>query len=267
MKPHRRFDILGVRVSDLTASECLALLDDGLQDDRPRTAFYANAHSLNLTFSVPGFKDTLNVADILYADGVGLDLAARHHGSNIRENLTGTDFLPKILRWASETGTSVYFLGGRSEVVSLAARQALREFASLQLLGYHHGFFRDTTAVLDEINAREPDILFVGLGSPLQETWVYENRWRLHAKLVITVGGFFDFYSRCTRRAPAWLRRIRLEWLFRLLRNPVRMSPRYLVGIPLFLWRVFSAGLNRPGATEPEQKPDYRDNISRIFVS
>ena len=257
MTPHRRLNILGVRVSDLTATEFLTLLAEGLKYNRLRTVFYANAHSINLSFSVPGFRETLNAADIIYADGIGLELAARHRGLRIRENLTGTDFLPKILKWASENGAPVYFLGGSSEVIRLAARQAVREFESLRLLGYHHGYFKDTQAVLEEVNAGEPSILFVGLGSPLQETWVCENRHRLNAQVVVTVGGFFDFYSRCTRRAPVWLRRMRLEWLFRLLRNPVRMSPRYLVGNPLFLWRVFSAGLNRLGATGPQPKTRF----------
>ena len=251
---HKRFDILGVRVSDLTAPECIALLADGLKKSQLRTVFYANAHSLNLTFSVPGFLEILNAADIMYADGIGLELAARHQGLRIRENLTGTDFLPKILKWASENGAPVYFLGGSSDVVRLAARQATREFEALRLVGYHHGYFMETQAVLEEINAREPSILFVGLGSPVQETWVYENRHRLNARVVVTVGGFFDFYSRCTRRAPAWLRRMRLEWLFRLLSNPVKMSGRYLVGNPLFLWRVLIARLYDPGATAPQAK-------------
>lgn len=254
---HKRLDILGVRVSDLTTTEFLALLAEGLKHNRLRTVFYANAHSINLSFSVPGFREILNAADIIYADGIGLELAARHQGLRIRENLTGTDFLPKILKWASENGAPVYFLGGSSDVILLAARQAIREFESLRLLGYHHGYFKDSQAVLEEVNAGEPSILFVGLGSPLQETWVYENRHRLNAQVVVTVGGFFDFYSRCTRRAPVWLRRMRLEWLFRLLQNPVKMFGRYFVGIPLFLWRVFRGGLNRLGTTEPQPKTRF----------
>lgn len=244
---HRRFDILGVTVSDLTASECLALLDDGLKRDQPLTVFYANAHSVNLTFSVPVFREILNAADILYADGVGLELAARLHGLKLRENLAGTDFLPTLLRWASQNGISLYFLGGTREVVRRAAHQAVGQNGSLRLSGYHHGFFQDDEAIIEDINIKEPLVLLVGLGSPLQERWVHDNRLRLKAKIVITVGGFFDFYSRSIKRAPGWVRRLRLEWLFRLLRNPVKMSGRYLVGVPLFLWRVLLSWLNWRG--------------------
>jgi N-acetylglucosaminyldiphosphoundecaprenol N-acetyl-beta-D-mannosaminyltransferase len=190
---HERLNILGVAVSDLTASECLALLDDGLKRDQPLTVFYANAHSVNLTFSVPEFREILNSADILYADGIGLELAARLHGLNVRENLAGTDFLPTLLRWASQNGISLYFLGGTPEVVRRAAHQAVQQNGSLRLHGYHHGFFRDDDVIIEDINIKEPSLLLVGLGSPLQEKWVHDNRLRLKARNVITVGGFFDF--------------------------------------------------------------------------
>lgn len=212
------------------------------------TLFYANAHSVNLTFSVRGFREMLNRADIVYADGIGLEIAARAQGERIRENLTGTDFLPKVLRFASEKNWSVYFLGGEEDVARRAGERAKRELPTLQLAGWHHGFFSDTEELIGGINRAGPVLLFVGLGSPLQERWVHENRGRLNCRIVITVGGFFDFYSGCTMRAPVWMRRMRMEWLFRLLCDPVRMFSRYVLGNPLFLWRVLRIRLNRSGA-------------------
>ena len=138
-----------------------------------------------------------------------------------------------------------------------AAENLVRRFPRLRILGSHHGYFDQTTdstdnqALVGMINALKPDILVVGLGMPLQEKWLKENWESIEARVALTGGAGFDYVSGGLRRAPAWMRRIGLEWLGRLLIEPSRLWRRYLVGNPKFFWRVIR---QRMGSTRARMR-------------
>ncbi|WP_372764181.1 WecB/TagA/CpsF family glycosyltransferase, partial [Litorivivens sp.] len=202
--------------------------------------FFANAHTLNLSYEDASFRDTLNNVDVLLPDGSGIEVACRRQGVRRKGNINGTDMLPLLCNTLAEKGGSVFFLGGEEGIASTAAQNLQKRTPGLHVAGTLNGFFDKDNCddVIAQINAAQPDVLLVGMGQPLQERWVAQNRHRLDVPVVMAVGGLFDFYAEKVSRAPVWLRELGLEWTWRLLQEPGRMWKRYVIGNPLFLLRI-----------------------------
>ncbi len=182
---------------------------------------------------------------ILVNDGIGMQLAALlRFGRGFRENLNGTDFVPRFLSDATRPLT-VFLVGSESAVVDRAAA-VIDSLPECRVVGQCDGFtlWKRESAVIDEIAAASPDILLVGLGNPVQERWVVANWERLDAGVIFGVGALFEWLSGHRRRAPLAVRRMKLEWLYRLVLEPRRLCRRYNVGILHF----FSLVLARPGS-------------------
>jgi len=258
-------DVLGVRFHDLTRSEAAAEIarlageDAGTYVVKPYSEFMPRARSDER------IRDVLNGAALCLADGAGILWAANYlslTGGRARallqfplslvslvlrpsalrrplpEAMAGVDFTWEMLRALAESGRSVYLLGGTAEELA-GAVQAIRErLPSLTITGSRDGYFRspDTEAVVEAINAAAPDVLLVAMGFPRQEKWIAANLTRLNVRVAVAEGGSFSFISGATRRAPRWLRRVGLEWLFRLLRQPSRL--RRQLALPVFVWLV-----------------------------
>jgi N-acetylglucosaminyldiphosphoundecaprenol N-acetyl-beta-D-mannosaminyltransferase len=139
-----------------------------------------------------------------------------------------------------ELGRTVYLLGARPDAVAACRDRLLRDHPRLKIVGFHHGYFApgEEEAVVAHINACRPDILLVGFGTPLQEEWISRNARRLDAGVCMAVGGLFDFLSGTFARAPVWMRRAGIEWLFRFLKDPAAKWNRVFLEIPLFLTLV-----------------------------
>jgi len=204
----------------------------------------ANVHCLNLSYRDPALRDFLNRADVLFCDGAGVKVAARLLGGRIPERITYADWAWQLAAFAEAEGLSIYFLGARPGVAVKAARNLKERYPDLKVAGVRHGYFdhaagsQENAAVVQEINAAEPDILLIGLGMPLQERWLMENRRNLNARVALTGGAVFDYVSGELRRGPRLLTDHGFEWLARLLMEPGRLWRRYLLGNPLFLARV-----------------------------
>jgi N-acetylglucosaminyldiphosphoundecaprenol N-acetyl-beta-D-mannosaminyltransferase len=215
-----------------------------------------NAHCLNLCYEDRTLRDSLNGADVVFCDGAGVMLAARMLGGRIPARITYADWIWQLADFAAAENFSLYFLGARPGVAQEAARRLRERYPDLRIVGVRHGYFdhsagsAENREVLEEINAAAPDILLVGLGMPLQERWLEENRHVLDAGVALTCGAVFDYASERARRAPRLLTESGFEWLARLLREPRRLWRRYLVGNPLFLLRVLRQLLSRPASRE-----------------
>ncbi|WNC70192.1 WecB/TagA/CpsF family glycosyltransferase [Thalassotalea nanhaiensis] len=209
--------------------------------EKPNLGFFINAHSINLSFKYNDFYQTLKQADCLFADGIGMRLAANHIDEPIQENVNGSDMLPKLCEQAANEGKSIFFLGASPGVASKAAKRLHKTYPKLKVAGYQHGYFKkhDNKRIIAKINQSKADILLVALGSPLQEIWLTNNAEYLHCNTALAVGGLFDFYSGNIPRAPLWLRNLNLEWLFRLLQEPKNKFYRYVIGNPIFLFRTY----------------------------
>lgn len=210
-----------------------------------KRVFFTNVHSIHLARRDPELRLRINHADLVLPDGSGLDLAGRLFGTPIIENLNGTDFSVKVLQEAEMSGWTVYLLGAHESVVGQCRESFLFQYPRLKIVGTHHGYFstEEEVLILRDINAKKPDILFVALGSPLQEEWLSDRAHELLAGVCLGVGGLFDFVSRKRSRAPVWMRRSGIEWIHRFVQDPKNKWDRVLIEIPVFLMRLLASRL------------------------
>jgi len=203
---------------------------------------YANVHVLNTAYRDSELRRILNQAHLIYCDGAGVKLGARLLGHHLPERMTGADWVYDLCRSCERTGATLYFLGGEPGVADDAAQVLTARYPALAIVGAHHGHYDhngpQNDAVIAEINALRPDILFVGFGTPLQEKWLDHYSELLDVPVIWAVGALVDFVAGNKPRAPQWMLDHGLEWLYRLWSEPQRLWKRYIVGNPLFLWRV-----------------------------
>jgi exopolysaccharide biosynthesis WecB/TagA/CpsF family protein len=244
--PSLRLQGLNLRNGHLT--EVLAEIAERIRSRIPTRLFYVNADCLNLAWSDREYRQDLQTADLLLPDGSGVALAARMTGQNLIENLNGTDMFVPLCEKAIENGWRVWFLGGRPEVNQALYENLKQRMPALQIAGHHHGYFDPQTEaeIVQKIRADQPDLLFVAMGAPHQERWIAKYADRLQVPMMLGVGGLFDFYSGRIPRAPLMLRKLGLEWTWRLLQEPLRLWQRYLIGNPLFVLRTLRTGRQSP---------------------
>lgn len=211
--------------------------------DQPALLGIANAYTLNLACAKPHYKWSLLGHSVLINDGAGIGVAARMRGKGFAYNFNGTDLFPRLFS-EIDRPLKVFLYGASEESNRGAAEEIERRFPMVKIVGRVNGFCRlktqhQTPDILDLINASGADLLLVALGQPRQELWLHRNRKDLAVNIACGVGALFDFLSGTVERAPLSMRRMRLEWVYRLLREPRRMFRRYVIGNPKFLWRAW----------------------------
>jgi len=248
--------VANVRVVDLpvdclTSEQVVATIMDWTTLPGSRVAVGINAAVCNMAATDTDFRATLMRADLRYADGQSIIWAARLLGPGLPERVATTDLIDPLAASSAEGGKRIYLYGGRPGVAERAAAR-LRESAPGLHIDAHDGYTapEDMSHVIEEINAFAPDILFVGLGDPLQQHWVEAHRDELNVPAILTCGGLFDWVSGDNRRAPRWMITSGFEWLWRLIIEPRRLASRYLIGNPIFLFRLARQIVRtRPGPT------------------
>lgn len=239
-------DILGFPISteslDALVERSLSWLASGA---RGRYFVCANPHSLEIARREPSFARALQEAEYLVPDGVGVVLASRLLGGVIRERITGMDLFRAInARLDAEGGRRCFFLGSTPKNLEHIRQRMGRDYPRVEVGGSYSPPYvpvfseEENRSMVAAINAARPDVLWVGLTAPKQETWVREHRGELDAKLVGPVGAVFDFFTGNVPRSPPWFLDHGLEWLPRLLRQPGRLWRRNFVSNPAFLLRV-----------------------------
>ena len=243
--------IFGIPVTILTLPDLLREVVDARDSDKQLLIFYVNAHCLNLAYTLPRFRDVLREADILFVDGFGVILAGYILGTPIpfHARMTPPDWIDELAATCISQGNSMYFLGAKPGVAEKAAEELISRNPGVSIAGTHHGFFNKSRAnpenqeVIEDINKSNADIILVGFGMPLQESWITENKESLSAKVFLPVGALFDYLAGEVRRGPRILTDYGFEWLARLVIEPRRLWARYVIGNPLFLWRVIKQRL------------------------
>lgn len=236
-----------VRVDNVTLQNALRRVErfvDRSSDHKKcvKKIFFTNVHSIHLSRKDPDLQHTINEADLVLPDGSGLMMAGKLMGNPVTENLNGTDFMPKVCRIAEKKGWSMYLLGAQNSVVKKCYENMQKQYPQLSLKGYHHGFFdkEEEKEVLAEINEAKPDILMVAMGSPIQEKWISAHASEFDEGVWFAVGGLFDFLSKEKERAPQWMRKMGIEWLYRFLQDPSDKWKRIFIEIPVFLGMIFT---------------------------
>lgn len=183
----------------------------------------------------------LKRADFVTADGMPIVTLSRILRRGIPERVTGADLVPEICVRAADEGLSIYVLGGNREVVeeALAKAGCLGRHPSLHVAGIDDSFVKldePQPEIVERINAARPDLLFVALGNPKQELWMGRNASKLKAGVVIGIGGTFNFMAGRVKRAPRWVQKSGLEWIYRIIQEPGRLWRRYAYGLVKFAW-------------------------------
>jgi N-acetylglucosaminyldiphosphoundecaprenol N-acetyl-beta-D-mannosaminyltransferase len=252
-RPARDRDIrlFGMPITDTTIPRAALWLAEQARQSRPTNVAFLNAHCVNVAYTSNAYREAMTSMDRVFADGIGVRIAARWAGIDLQDNVNGTDLFPVLCEAAAGADIGIFLLGARHGIASAAAEHMQARTPSLRISGTHHGYIADPAAedrAIAEINASGAGILLVAMGVPSQELWIARNSDRLNVPVVVGVGGLFDYYSGRIPRAPAPLRKAGLEWAWRLAQEPGRLARRYLVGNIEFLARLAWLRLTAPSA-------------------
>jgi N-acetylglucosaminyldiphosphoundecaprenol N-acetyl-beta-D-mannosaminyltransferase len=203
-----------------------------------------NIQAMNIGRKNPGFAAILKDSDIVFCDGYGVKAVARLAGVRLGERMTPLDWIDELFARCAREGLRVFFLGDEAAIVRAFTEEAVHRHPRLSVAGFHHGYFDlkgpGNDEILTAINESGPDIILVGMGMPRQEFWAYEAMPRLKQGVILAVGALFKYYTGFKKPSPRWLGPIGLEWIWRLVHDPCRLSRRYLVGNPALLLHVLN---------------------------
>lgn len=235
-----KINVRGINFDNITMDEAVAAGIEYLKGNEVRSVYTPNSEIVQMCIEDPDFAKTVNSADMIVPDGIGVVKAADILGTPLKEKVAGVELGEHLLCAAAKLGYKVYFLGGKPGVAETAAQKMEEKYGGLNVVATHNGYFEkqgaETDSVIANINDTAPDLLFVCLGVPAQEKWIYENKERFTTvKLVLALGGSLDVYAGNVKRAPKIFINCGLEWLYRLLKQPSRIGrmmslPKFLIG-------------------------------------
>mgnify|MGYP000580229440 FL=1 len=231
-----KIDVMGLKFDSMTMDEALSRAEALLRGDKAAYVVTPNAEIAYEALHDGQLREMLNGADLMLPDGAGVVLASKLLRTPVKQKVAGVDFAAGLLGILERNGQSLYLLGGKPGIGELAAQKMLEAHPQLRIAGIADGYFQDEAPVIAKINASGADALFVCLGAPKQERFMVQHQQELHVHLMAGLGGSLDAFAGTVQRAPAWMIRLNLEWLYRLIREPKRF--RRMLRLPKYLWAV-----------------------------
>lgn len=234
----KKVTILGVPVDAITMGEAVARIDGFIEKRTPVLVATANAEMLMRATHDGALRRILQGAAMVTPDGAGTVWAAHHLGYAMPERVAGYDMVQELMREAPAKRRRIFFFGSAPGVADKAKAKAEQLYPGIEIVGTRNGFFAaaDEPAIIEEIKAAHPDILLAALGVPKQEKWLAKHLSELGVPVSIGVGGTFDVMAGVMKRAPRWMQRAKLEWLFRGMMQPQRAGR--LLALPRFVLKV-----------------------------
>ncbi|MCI6751540.1 MAG: WecB/TagA/CpsF family glycosyltransferase [Selenomonas bovis] len=234
----KKVTILGVPVDAITMGEAVARIDGFIEKRTPVLVATANAEMLMRATHDGALRRILQGAAMVTPDGAGTVWAAHHLGHAMPERVAGYDMVQELMREAPAKHRRIFFFGSAPGVADKAKKKAEQLYPGIEIVGTRNGFFTaaDEPAIIEEIKAAHPDILLAALGVPKQEKWLAKHLGELGVPVAIGVGGTFDVMAGVMKRAPRWMQRAKLEWLFRGMMQPQRAGR--LLALPRFVLKV-----------------------------
>ncbi|NLZ52852.1 MAG: WecB/TagA/CpsF family glycosyltransferase [Thermoanaerobacteraceae bacterium] len=233
-----KINVFGVLLDRVDYYKACQMVEKFLQSYGRKVIVTPNAEIIMAARKSKDLMEMLNKADICLPDGIGVVIASRILGKPLLERTTGFDLMIKVIKMAQKQGLSLFLLGGKPGVAQKAAVQLKLMFPGVNICGTHHGYFKEEEEhkIIDIINDNKTDILLVAMGFPKQEKFMIESKDKLEFRIAMGVGGSFDVLSGNVSRAPVFMQKAGLEWLFRLITQPWRFKRMKV--LPLFLIEV-----------------------------
>jgi len=236
-------NILGVPVAGVNYPDLLEAVRISILNNKKITLTSVNVNTINLANNLEHFRDNLSQIDIKHPDGIGVYLASRfvYGKEGLKLKITGSDFYNELKKHSIINNWSFFFFGDEEETLDKISKVN----PELQIKGMQNGFIYDNEKLVNEINKLNPDILLVGLGSPKQENWIANNKSSLNVNVIIAVGDGIKIFSGTKKRGPSFIQKLGLEWFVRLMYEPKRLWKRYLIGNPIFIFKIFRMKIER----------------------
>lgn len=239
-----RITILNTVIDVLNVQETIALVEQYVITKTPLHLMGVNADKINEVNQNERMKQIVNSCGIINADGASVIMASKYLKKPLPERVAGVDLMQSLVALSESNGYSVYLLGAKQQVVEKTAEVLKARHPNLNLVGIHNGYFKesDWSAISDELKTLKPDFVFVGITSPMKEYLIEFLQEDGNDSVFMGVGGSFDVISGNIPRAPMWMQKANLEWLFRVIQEPKRLFKRYFVGNWTFIKAVLKEG-------------------------
>jgi N-acetylglucosaminyldiphosphoundecaprenol N-acetyl-beta-D-mannosaminyltransferase len=245
-----RINILGVGVSAINTSMTLDTVDEWILRDEPHYVCVTGVHGIMESYRQEAVRYIHNAAGLVVPDGMPLVWLSRLKGFHHVTRVYGPDLMLALCERSMGRGYRHFFYGGAQGIAERLATRLQARLPGLKVAGVYSPPFRtlepaEDEQVVETINSVRPHVVWVGVGTPKQEVWMAQHVGRLNAPVLIGVGAAFDFHAGAKRQAPRWVMRVGLEWMFRMIQEPRRLGPRYLINNPLFVGLVIRQLLGR----------------------
>ena len=239
-------NILGVKIAAINMQWLLEFVNKNLNLLSGKYICVANVHTTVTASENEEYRQIQNEAILSIPDGGPLSKVGKKRGFNEMERTTGPDFMREIFKLSKEKNYKHYFVGGTQETLDLMIENLVREFSGITICGCYSPPFRDMTSdedqeLITQIKSAGPDFIWVGLGAPKQEIWMHNHK-ELFDGVMVGVGAGFDYFAGNIKRAPMWMQKSNLEWLYRLIQEPSRLFKRYLITNTKFIFNVIIRG-------------------------
>ena len=223
-----------IKVDDCSMAEALARAEALLNDPEPRVIVTPNPELIVAAQKDAELKEIVNQADLRVPDGISMVVVSKILGTPLKERVTGIDLMLKLVSVAGIKGYKIFLLGSQPGVAEEAGAKLVAKYPGINVVGTHHGYFKEDIEVIKAIKDTRPDMLFVGLGPGKQEKWLAQHKAELNVPLSMVIGGSLDVISERKKRAPKWAQDLYIEWLYRLVTEPRRWKRQ--LALPKFLY-------------------------------
>lgn len=234
---NERINILNTTIDVLTMKETIDLVEKYITTKTPLHLMGVNADKINEVNANKLMSEIVNKCGVINADGASVVLASKYLKKPLPERVAGIDLMMNLVELADQKSYKIFLLGAKEEVVKKTKEKLIQKYPKLNIVGIRNGYFKeaDWKMVSEQIEKTKPDLVFVGITSPIKEYLIEYLQNKGHKEVFMGVGGSFDVISGNIPRAPLWMQKMNLEWLFRMLQEPNRLFKRYFVGNTKFI--------------------------------
>ncbi len=239
-----KINILGSKINVTNIKDLGDKVEKLILSKKTHYICVSNVHTIITGVKDERFKKITNNASLAVPDGMPLVWIGKHRGYKDMEKCSGPDIMTHLFKLSEEKGYTNYFYGGTEDNIKILGNELHAKYPKLKILGMYSPPFRELTKeeddnIIKKINELKPNILWIGLGAPKQEVWMYQHFEKLSGSVIFGVGAAFNFHSGTLKRAPIWMQKTGLEWLYRLFKEPKRLWKRYLITNSLFIFYLF----------------------------